>query len=240
MSGTLTQWDTLPNVIVQIYTVQTVEEALVLADAGVDHVGVTISQRGLPGEITLEVGKEIVAALQGRATSVALTVDVDPLSVQGFVAAVRPDIVHLCGSTVDFPPARVSELRDWIGRRRLATRIMQAIPVGGPEAVAEARRFAHHADWLILDSVTDSVEGIGAAGTVHDWSISRRIVEEVDIPVILAGGLGPDNVAEAIRWVNPAGVDSLTRTNRPTDEGFRKDLDAVAEFVRIARGTTVH
>src|SRR5690606_22333347 len=112
---------------------------------------------------------------------------------------------------------------------------MQAIPVTGEEAVGEARRFAHHADWLILDSYTDEVEGIGAAGVVHDWSISRAIVEAVDIPVILAGGLNPANVADAIRAVSPAGVDSLTGTNRPTATGFEKDLEAVGRFVAEAQ-----
>ncbi len=221
--------------IVQIYTAQSVEEALVLAEAGVDHVGITVSDRGLPGEIELDMGREIVEALRGRATSVALTVDTDLIAVEMFAAAVHPDILHLCGSTVAFPPAAVADLRAWMQRRRLGIELMQAIPVTGEEAVAEARRFARHVDWLILDSM-GQVEGIGAAGTVHDWRISREIVVDLEVPVILAGGLGPDNVAEAIRVVRPAGVDSLTSTNRAVaGGGFRKDLDAVTRFVAVAR-----
>jgi phosphoribosylanthranilate isomerase len=84
--------------------------------------------------------------------------------------------------------------------------------------------------------VTNEIEGIGAAGVTHDWSISRRIVAESDVPVILAGGLGPDNVAEAIAAVGPAGVDSLTMTNRRLPGGgFEKDLAAVERFVGAAR-----
>lgn len=236
MSGTLPGSNTLPAVIVQIYTAQSVDEAVALAEAGVDHVGITVSERGLPGEISLDLGRQIVQALEGRALSVALTVETDPLEVRTFVAALRPDILHLCGSTTAFFPARVADLREWITRRRLGTALMQAIPVGGPEALAEARRFARHADWLILDSVTEDVEGIGAAGVTHDWTLSCRIVEESSIPVILAGGLGPDNVAEAATTVRPAGVDSLTRTNRPLPGGgFEKDMEAVRWFVEEAR-----
>lgn len=224
-------------VIVQIYTAQTVEEALALVEAGVDHVGITVSDRGLPGEVELHLGRQIVAALRSRATSVALTVETDLIAVEMFAAAVHPDILHLCGSTVAFPPAAVADLRDWIGRRRLGIELMQAIPVTGVAAVAEARRFARHVDWLILDSVGE-VEGIGAAGAVHDWQISREIVDESDVPVILAGGLGPDNVAQAIRVVRPAGVDSLTRTNMAIEGGgFRKDVDAVARFVTAVHAT---
>ena len=89
---------------------------------------------------------------------------------------------------------------------------------------------------LILDSVAPGIAGIGAAGAVHDWDISAAIVESVDIPVILAGGLGPDNVAAAIEAVRPWGVDSLTHTNQPLpDGGFRKNIDRVGAFVAAAR-----
>lgn len=222
--------------IVQIYTVQSPGEARDVADAGADHVGVTISDRGLPGEVDLHRGREIVDSLRGIATSVALTVDTDPLAVRAFVAAVRPDILHLCGDTTRLPPSAVSDLKAWLEDRSWGTAVMQAIPIAGPEAVGEARRFARHVDWLILDSVSDHVEGIGAAGTTHDWSISRAIVEESRVPVILAGGLGPDNVADAVAQVRPAGVDSLTRTNRARPGGgFDKDIDAVRRFASEAR-----
>ena len=67
----------------------------------------------------------------------------------------------------------------------------------------------------------------------HDWTISRRIVELVRTPVILAGGLGPDNVADAIRAVRPAGVDSKTKTDR--DGSHAKDLGRVRRFRDAAR-----
>jgi phosphoribosylanthranilate isomerase len=223
-------------VIIQIYTAQSEAEARSLADLGVDHVGLTVAERGLPGEIDLATGRDIVAVLEGVATSIALTVDTDPMAVRMLAATLEPDILHLCGDTRLFPPSAVADLREWLEKRRMPVALLQAIPVTGPEAVVEARRFARHVDWLLLDSVTDQVEGIGAAGMTHDWSISRRIVEESDVPVILAGGLGPDNVAEAIAAVQPAGVDSLTRTNRALAGGrFEKDLAAVAHFISAAR-----
>ena len=79
---------------------------------------------------------------------------------------------------------------------------------------------------------------IGALGITHDWRISRRIVDLVRTPVILAGGLGPDNVAEAIRAVRPAGVDSKTRTDRPGPHAPKtgaKDLDRVRRFHEAAQ-----
>lgn len=223
--------------IVQIYTAQTPGEAVELAELGVDHVGVTVSQRGLPGEVNLPMGRLIVAALRNTGSKcVALTVDTDLEAIQRFVTDLRPDIVHLCGDTSMVGPAEVADLRSWSEEASIATELMQAIPVTGPESVELAVAFADSVEWLILDSVTDDVEGIGAAGVTHDWEVSRQIVEAVSVPVILAGGLGPDNVAEAIRKVRPEGVDSLTKTNRPAPDGrFTKDLDAVSEFVALAR-----
>jgi phosphoribosylanthranilate isomerase len=224
-------------VIAQIYTAQSVDEAVALADLGVDHVGVTISSRGLPGEVSSSVGREIVAATRSsQARSVALTVETELEIVREFVASIQPDIVHLCGDLSIVGPGAVGDLRAWIHRSELAVEVMQAIPMTGIESVEMALEFEPHVDWLILDSVTDSIDGIGAAGVTHDWSLSRQIVESVGVPVILAGGLGPDNVAEAIRVVQPAGVDSLTRTNRFKGDGsFTKDLEAVERFVDTAR-----
>jgi phosphoribosylanthranilate isomerase len=69
------------------------------------------------------------------------------------------------------------------------------------------------------------------------WERDRRIVECVGIPVIVAGGLGPENVRAAIAASNPAGVDSKTRTDKP-DGSRAKDLDRVRAFVRAARSAT--
>jgi phosphoribosylanthranilate isomerase len=220
-------------VIVQIYTVQTLEEAAALADIGVDQIGITPTQLGLPGEVTVEQARSIFAALGTRAAKVALSVDSDVNAIADMVHSVQPDILHLCGDIELLPPAAVAGLAE----RLPGTQILQAIPMTGPAAVGQARAFATVADMLILDSDSAEIGGIGATGEVHDWRLSRQIVEELPIPVILAGGLSPENVAAAIDAVRPWGVDSLTHTNTPTENGrFRKDLDRVEAFVRAARG----
>ena len=61
--------------------------------------------------------------------------------------------------------------------------------------------------------------GIGASGQTHDWNIDAEIVKSVNAKVIEAGGLGPDNVADAIKKIRPYGVDSLTKTSIKYDHG---------------------
>ena len=147
------------------------------------------------------------------------------------VKFVKPDILHLSGDIEKMPPDKVAELRPLIP----ATKIMQAIPVINQQALEIAQSYQNVADYLIVDSFSKNIGGIGAAGFTHDWNISRAIVAASRIPVILAGGLSPENVAEAIKFVRPWGVDSLTFTNSPLNKGkIYKDIERVKAFVRAA------
>ncbi|HYO88037.1 MAG TPA: phosphoribosylanthranilate isomerase [Candidatus Limnocylindrales bacterium] len=218
--------------IIQIYTAQSPEEALALVNAGVDQVGLTPPHGGLPGEISLAAMREIVDAVGERARCVALTVETDLMVIAEMVRVVQPAILHLCPLAEAITPMDVKALRALLP----GVPIMQAVSVTGPESVAEARAYANVADYLILDTQAPGIPGIGASGVTHDWAVSRAIVDAVRIPVILAGGLTPENVADAVRAVRPWGVDSLTHTNQPLPGGgFCKDLAKVRAFAAAAR-----
>jgi phosphoribosylanthranilate isomerase len=127
--------------------------------------------------------------------------------------------------------AREARLRADLG----GIKVIKEIAVSGPEsreaAVSAARRYQEAADILLLDSQGDAAY-IGATGRTHDWSVSRAISRAVQLPCILAGGLGSDNVETALQAVDPWGVDSYSRTNRPDG---RKDLGATRAFVEAVR-----
>jgi phosphoribosylanthranilate isomerase len=93
--------------------------------------------------------------------------------------------------------------------------------------------FCEVSDFLLLDTYDSEKINFGCTGKVHNWKISKRIVEATSIPIILAGGLSPENVASAIKMVQPAGVDSKTKTDIPGSH--RKDIQAVKEFVSISK-----
>lgn len=214
---------------VQIYSLTHAEDVKACVEAGVDHIGVAAGDQDLPAAISNEKARSLFSLVPADRTTVALTVETDPAAILRYARAVEPDILHICSDTEAVGPAACERVRE-----RLAPDIslMKAIDVVDESAVSAARRFAPVADWLILDTATTAVDGVGASGETHDWSISRDIVTAVDTPVMLAGGLSPSNVAEAIQKVRPAGVDSFTHTSR-TEE--RKDHDAVAAFVKAAR-----
>src|SRR5262249_43735806 len=105
----------------------------------------------------------------------------------------------------------------------------QVIHVLGETSIREAAEVAPHVHAILLDSgnPTLTVKELGGTGRRHDWSISRRIVEAVDVPVFLAGGLRPDNVAEAIHTVRPFGVDLCSGVRR----AGRLDPTKLAAFI---------
>lgn len=224
---------TQQTLTIQIYTMQTPDEARAVAAAGVHHLGVTPSACGLPGEVSFDTARAICAAAPPGVTTVALSVETEISAIVRMVRAVAPDVLHLCALEGAVPPETVAALRTHLP----GVPVMQAISVGGPDAIQTAQAYQAVADYLILDTQAPDIAGIGASGQTHDWSISRAIVAAVRVPVILAGGLSPENVADAVRAVRPWGVDSLTHTNAPLPGGgFRKDMARVAAFVAAAQG----
>jgi len=101
-------------------------------------------------------------------------------------------------------------------------KLVQVIHVINEESVKEALSVEKFVDALLLDSGNPKlkVKELGGTGRTHNWEISRKIVESVNLPVFLAGGLNPENVKEAIEFVQPFGLDicSGVRTNNKLDE----------------------
>ena len=213
--------------LVQIYEVQTPEEAAALARLGIDHIGVLVGDGAFPRELPIARTNAIFAAVPAGRKRVALSLSANLEEVIRVVAETRPDIVQV-QAEIDFSVAMTRVLK----MRYPQIPIMRAIPVIDETSIAIAASYKGVADFLLLDSYDPGTRQFGALGRVHDWSLSRRIVDEVGIPVILAGGLGPENVAAAIAAVRPAGVDSKTKTDRP--DGGSKDLAKVEAFVAAA------
>lgn len=219
--------------MIQIYSIQTVEEALQCVQAGAEAIGVAVATgANLPAEVPEATCVEIFAALEGRAQRVLLVVTQTEEETVEYVRRLQPDILQLCGNRLPATPEFAAQCR----AVRPGLRVLQAVGVDGPEAIDRAKCFAGFCDMLILDSIAPGIAGIGAAGRTHDWSIDAEIVRSVPCPVVLAGGLDAENVRAAIEAVRPWGVDSFTRTSdRLPDGGSRKNIEKVRAFVQAAR-----
>jgi phosphoribosylanthranilate isomerase len=218
--------------LVQIYEVQTPEEGVALARLGVDHIGVLVGDGKFPRELPAARAKAIFTALPRGTKRVALSLSVDLDEVAKVVSETQPDIIQVQATIEDLSVPMTCTLKT----RFPDVLIMRAIPVVDETSVAIAGSYHGLADFLLLDSYDPGSGQFGALGRTHDWSISRRIVEEVSVPAILAGGLGPDNIGAAIAAVQPAGVDSKTKTDLAGGSG--KDLEKVRQFIAAAKFTS--
>jgi len=215
--------------LTQIYEVTSAQEAAAISEMGVDHIGVLVGDGSFPREQSVASAVEIAASIRrpSKLSALFLTSDLD--YVVRAIRELEPAIVHLGAAPELVTPEHVLELKRVVPQ----TLVMRSVPVVALESIDVAQRYEGIADFLLLDSYQANDRQIGALGVTHDWSISRQIVERMRTPVILAGGLGPDNVAEAIRVVRPAGVDSKTRTDK--GDTHTKDLEKVRLFERLAK-----
>ena len=223
--------------IVQIYGTKTLEDAEALAALGVDYIGLDVADD--PADRALM--KQVVDLVRDRMTTVLLPVFCDFETGLRIVREIKPHVMHLCSTDM----LSLDDLRA-VKKELDGIKLLQAIPVGLPgrsdktDSLGLALEYQEVADIFILDTYAgDYSEGstevpgmIGITGKVHDWAVSRKIVEQYRKPVILAGGLNPDNVAAAIKTVQPWGVDSCTGTDICRG---KKDLAKVAAFVKVVR-----
>ena len=215
--------------LTQIYEVSTPEEARSISAIGVDHIGVLVGDGEFPRELSVEAAARVAAAIipSSKLSALFLTANTD--LIETWALQLKPAIPHLGAAPELLSPDHAATLKAKVPGMLL----MRSVPVAGEESIEIARSYEGIVDVLLLDSHRESDRQIGALGVTHDWTISRRIVGLVRTPVILAGGLGPENVAEAIRAVRPAGVDSKTKTDQ--DGSHAKDLERVRRFYDAAR-----
>jgi len=216
--------------IVQIYEVASRDEAAALSAMGVDHIGVLVGDGAFPREQTIAAAREIFDGVHSGAKCCALSLSGAPDLIREIGMTLEPDILHLGAA----PDRLAIEAVQWLKNGLPDLAIMRSIPVIDESSVTLAQAWAAIADFLLLDSYDPGDRQVGALGTTHNWELDRRIVQGVTIPVIIAGGLGPENIAAAIAASYPAGVDSKTRTDK-ADGSHTKDLAKVQAFVRAAR-----
>jgi phosphoribosylanthranilate isomerase len=168
-----------------------------------------------PGPIEEELIARIVPHVPPGVATFLLTCQSDPAAIIAQQRRTRVNTIQLCDRMEISAYAELREALPGIA-------IVQVIHVGGEESLAEAIAVSPHVNALLLDSGNQNlpIKELGGTGRTHDWSLSARIVRSVPMPVFLAGGLRPDNVAAAIAQVRPYGVDvcSGLRTDGKLDE----------------------
>jgi phosphoribosylanthranilate isomerase len=197
-ADTMTKSSRVPRI--QIAGISSLKEALYCAEIGVDALGFTLElPSGIHDGLTASKARSIISKLPEDILSVLITYLTSASLAATLLEYIKAGAIQFHGGI------SVSEMR--VFRRKLPDVFtIGRVSVTGPESLYQAKEFDPvYWDAIILDSVHG--EKIGATGRVHDWAISRSIVKQSAIPVILAGGLNPLNIRDAIFTVRPSGVD---------------------------------
>ena len=203
------------SVTVKICGITSEADALAAAEAGADAIGLMFYE-GSPRHVTLEQAKAISAALPPHVMRVGVFVNAEEAFVHQALTECMLNILQFHG---DETPEECS---------RYPVMTLKAFRVQGEETLAELEAYPS-AGYLLDAYVKDALGGTGAT---FNWDLAVR-AQKFGKPIFLAGGLTPENVAEAVRKVQPFGVDVSSGVEI---EPGRKDAEQMRTFVAAAKG----
>lgn len=206
---------------VKICCIASPEEARTAIRLGASALGLVSEMPSGPGVISEALIAEIAAQVPPPVATFLLTSKQTARSIIEQQRRCRANTIQLCDRIDTESYGRMRDSMPGVS-------LVQVVHVTGEESVEEALCVASNVDAILLDSGNQSlkVKELGGTGRRHDWAISLRIRELVDVPVFLAGGLKAENIREAIEQVRPFGVDlcSGVRTDGKLDEAKLADF----------------
>jgi phosphoribosylanthranilate isomerase len=213
--------------LIQIAGVIDATEAQLLQQCGIRYLGFPLRLPVHREDLTEEEAAAIIRSLAPPVFGVLITYLDEASEIAAFCHALGAPIVQIHGDIERDELKRLKTLDpDLI--------IIKSLVIGmRDDRALEAMvcELSPFVDAFITDSFDPKTGASGATGKTHDWRVSRRLVEVADKPVILAGGLNPENVKRAILEVRPAGVDSHTGVE---DSSGRKSREKVQKFLSEA------
>ena len=209
---------------IKICCIAGVEEAELAIRHGADALGLVGAMPSGPGPIDDETIAAVAAIVPPPVASVLLTSECEAGAIADHVRRTGVSTVQIVSHIDPSESERLAGLLPVVRR-------LQVIHVEGADALDLIPAYAPHVHAFLLDSGRPSEAVLGGTGQCHDWRISAEFVRRSPRPVFLAGGLTPDNVAEAIRMVRPYGLDlcsGLRIDGRLDAERLRRFVAAVA------------
>ncbi|MBA4407052.1 N-(5'-phosphoribosyl)anthranilate isomerase [bacterium] len=208
---------------VKICCISSLKEAQLAIKCGASAIGLVSEMPSGPGVISEELIIKITALVPPGISTFLLTSKQSVVEIIKQQRRCRTNTIQICDKLITGTYKELKEALPGI-------KIVQVIHVTGEESLQDAIDISKDVDGILLDSGNQklAVKELGGTGRVHDWTISKKIVVSVSVPVFLAGGLNPENVADAIQQVHPFGVDicSGVRSNGKLNEHKLKSFFA--------------
>ena len=216
------------SALVQVAGIIDEAEAQMLCEAGVDWLGFPLRLPSGKDDITEYDAAKAIAGLPAPHQGVLISYLTDAAEVAGFCRELGVRAVQLHGDVED---EQLRILKD-IAPELYVLKSLVVRTDNAKELLAQVDRTADVVDMFITDTFDPRTGAKGATGLLHDWSVSAELVARSPKPLMMAGGLSPDNVADAIRLVSPAAVDAHSLLEGADG---RKDAVKVRDFVTRAR-----
>jgi len=212
---------------IKICCISSPDEARLAVECGADALGLVSHMPSGPGVIGEALIAEIAALVPPPIGTFLLTSQQDADAIIAQQRRCSVNTLQICDSLEASAYTRLRSAMPGVT-------LVQVIHVRGESAIAEALGVAPSVDALLLDSGNPeaAVGELGGAGRVHDWEISRKIVEAAAVRVFLAGGLNANNVGGAVTRVSPFGVDLCSGVRT----GGKLDAEKLKAFVAAALG----
>lgn len=200
---------------IKICCIGSKQEAALAASLGASAVGLVSKMPSGPGVIPEELISEIASSVPGTMKTFLLT------SLRNVEDIIKQQ--QRCNTnTIQLVDTLQNGTYEELKRELPEVTIVQVLHVIDETSLNEAGKLENNVDAILLDSGRPDLltKELGGTGRTHNWEISREIVKAVNIPVYLAGGLNPENVKSAIKFVKPSGVDvcSGVRSNGKLDK----------------------
>ena len=199
---------------VKVCCISSPKEAKMAIDAGANIIGLVGPMPSGPGIITNDQIATIAQSVPTHIDTWLLTSETSAFKIISHHRLVKTKSIQIVDKLKEGTYRKIKEALPGI-------KLIQVLHVIDKFTVEEANNIADQIDYLLLDSGDPNaiIKTLGGTGNVHNWDISRQIVESVNIPVFLAGGLNSDNIYSAIQKVKPYGVDlcSGVRTDKKLD-----------------------
>lgn len=212
----------MSRVRVKICGITSLKDLKIAVEAGADAIGMVVEVPQSPRTISLEKAKKLMEATPVFIETVAVTVPEDINHLERIYQAINPNILQVHGLNHAF-----NEIREKIQ----GVRLIGAIQVKSGINIKDIVKITKLFDAALVDSYVPGKKG--GSGVTHDWEISKRIKEAIHPkPMILAGGLTPQNIKDAISIVQPYAVDVSTGVE--ASPGI-KDRTKVFEFIENAK-----
>jgi phosphoribosylanthranilate isomerase len=213
---------------VKICGITSPTEARLAERYGADAIGVLVGRRHRARDfVRSDVARKICRSLVPFLTPVLVTHLEELNEIITLADAVPCPVLQLHS---DLSPSVLATLRE----RLRPKKVIGKVSVQSRSAFDRAREIEPSVDAIVLDSLDPMTDRVGGTGKTHNWSLSAKIVAECKVPVVLAGGLTPQNVKEAIRIVRPFAVDVNSGVERPDGCKSEERIYRFIEAVRAA------